>query len=51
MRRSPPQLIVSAAIGFCLLPSVARAEDKGPIVFAAASLEDTLDGANAAWGP
>jgi molybdate transport system substrate-binding protein len=48
-RRYLLQSIAVAAIGLWLLPSPASAEDKGPIVFAAASLKDALDGVNAAW--
>jgi molybdate transport system substrate-binding protein len=40
---------VVAAIGFALLPSAAFAQDKGPVIFAAASLKDALDAVNAAW--
>jgi molybdate transport system substrate-binding protein len=38
-----------AAIGLCILPILANAADKGPLVFAAASLKDALDAVNAAW--
>ena len=38
-----------AAIGLCILPTLANAADKGPLVFAAASLKDALDAVNAAW--
>jgi len=42
--------LIAAAIGFSLLlPVAAHAEDKGPVVFAAASLKDALDAVNAEW--
>jgi molybdate transport system substrate-binding protein len=37
------------AIGASILPFPARAEDKGPVVFAAASLKDALDAVNVEW--
>jgi len=37
------------AIGAFLLPFPTSAEDKGPVVFAAASLKDALDAVNAEW--
>jgi len=40
-------LLALAAAG--LAPLTATAEDKGPVVFAAASLKNALDGVNAAW--
>jgi molybdate transport system substrate-binding protein len=42
-------LIAGLAIGVAVLPLGARAEDKGPVVFAAASLKDALDAVNAEW--
>jgi molybdate transport system substrate-binding protein len=39
-------LAAIAALGFSLLPSLTRADDKGPVVFAAASLKDALDAAD-----
>lgn len=48
-RRYLLQLIAVAAIGLCLIPPFTRAEDKRPVVFAAASLKEALDGVNAAW--
>jgi molybdate transport system substrate-binding protein len=41
--------VAAAAVGLCLAPVSASAEDKGPVIFAAASLKDALDGVNAAW--
>src|SRR5689334_24865595 len=38
-----------AALALLALPLSLHAEDKGPVVFAAASLKDALDAANAAW--
>jgi molybdate transport system substrate-binding protein len=38
-----------AAVGIGLTPLASRAEDKGPVIFAAASLKEALDGVNAAW--
>jgi molybdate transport system substrate-binding protein len=49
-RRHLLRLIALAAIGSCLLPSLAIAADaKRPLIFAAASLKDALDAVNAAW--
>jgi molybdate transport system substrate-binding protein len=48
-RRYLLRLIAVAVVGFCLTPSLARDESKGPLVFAAASLKDALDAINAAW--
>jgi len=42
-------LVAAMAIGAVILPFPARAEDKGPMVFAAASLKDALDAVNANW--
>jgi molybdate transport system substrate-binding protein len=42
-------LIAALAIGIVTLPLRASAEDKGPVVFAAASLKDALDAVNDAW--
>ena len=42
-------LVAAIAIGAVILPFSARAEDKGPMVFAAASLKDALDAINAEW--
>ena len=42
-------LIAVLAIGVVILPLRASAEDKGPVVFAAASLKDALDAVNDAW--
>ena len=42
-------LVAAIAIGAVILPFPARAEDKGPMVFAAASLKDALDAVNANW--
>ncbi len=42
-------LVVALAIGASLLPCKASAEDKGPVVFAAASLKDAFDAVNAEW--
>lgn len=42
-------LIAAWAIGAALLPLQTNAEDKGPVVFAAASLKDALDSINADW--
>ena len=39
-------LIAVLAIGVVILPLRASAEDKGPVVFAAASLKDALDAVN-----
>jgi molybdate transport system substrate-binding protein len=49
LRRAVLQAIAAAAINFALLPSFAFAQDKGPLIFAAASLKDALDAVNAAW--
>jgi molybdate transport system substrate-binding protein len=42
-------LVAVLAIGVVILPFHAHAEDKGPVVFAAASLKDALDAVNADW--
>ena len=42
-------LVAALAIGAVILPCPARAEDEGPVVFAAASLKDALDAVNAKW--
>jgi molybdate transport system substrate-binding protein len=42
-------LVVTLAIGASILPFLARAEVKAPVVFAAASLKDALDAVNAEW--
>jgi len=42
-------LAAALAIGVAVLPLRASAEDKGPVVFAAASLKDALDAVNEAW--
>ena len=42
-------LVAVMAIGAFILPFPTSAEDKGPVVFAAASLKDALDAVNAAW--
>jgi molybdate transport system substrate-binding protein len=42
-------LVAALAIGAVILPFPARAADKGPVVFAAASLKDALDAVNAEW--
>ena len=42
-------LFAALAIGIVIVPLRARAEDKGPVVFAAASLKDALDAVNADW--
>jgi molybdate transport system substrate-binding protein len=49
MRRAFLQLAAVVAIGFVLAPSYVQAQDKGPVIFAAASLKDALDAVNAAW--
>jgi len=48
-RRAVLGLAAFAAIGLSLLPTLTRADDKGPVVFAAASLKDALDAADAGW--
>jgi molybdate transport system substrate-binding protein len=48
-RRVVLQFVALAAIGLWVLPSQAIAEDKGPLVFAAASLKDAFDAVNADW--
>jgi molybdate transport system substrate-binding protein len=40
---------VIAGLALLALPLSVHADDKGPVVFAAASLKDALDAANAAW--
>ena len=42
-------LVAAMAIGAFILPFPTSAEDKGPVVFAAASLKDALDAVNAEW--
>ena len=42
-------LVAAMAIGAFILPFPTSAEDKGPVVFAAASLKDALDAINAEW--
>lgn len=42
-------LVVVMAIGAFILPFPTSAEDKGPVVFAAASLKDALDAIDAEW--
>jgi molybdate transport system substrate-binding protein len=42
-------LIAVLAISVVILPFRAHAEDKGPVVFAAASLKDALDAVNTNW--
>jgi molybdate transport system substrate-binding protein len=42
-------LIAVLAVGVVTLPLRASAEDKGPVVFAAASLKNALDAVNDAW--
>jgi molybdate transport system substrate-binding protein len=42
-------LVAALAIGVITLPFQTQAEDKGPVVFAAASLKDALDAINAGW--
>jgi len=48
-RRTLLRLAAFAAIGLSLLPSLTHADDKGPVVFAAASLKGALDAADAGW--
>jgi molybdate transport system substrate-binding protein len=48
-RRAVLGLAALATTGLFLLPSLTRADDKGPVVFAAASLKDALDAADAGW--
>jgi molybdate transport system substrate-binding protein len=48
-RRHLVRSMAVAAIGLCILPTFANATDKGPLVFAAASLKDALDAVNTAW--
>ena len=48
-RRNVLGLAAFAAIGLSLLPSLTHADDKGPVIFAAASLKDALDAVNAQW--
>ena len=48
-RRAVLGLAALATIGLFLLPCLTRADDKGPVVFAAASLKDALDAADAGW--
>jgi molybdate transport system substrate-binding protein len=42
-------LVAALAIGAAILPLETNAEDKGPVVFAAASLKNALDAVNEAW--
>src|SRR5262245_36286357 len=42
-------LVTALAISAVILPLQTNAEDKGPVVFAAASLKDALDAVNAKW--
>jgi molybdate transport system substrate-binding protein len=42
-------LVAALAIGVVILPFPTHAEDKGLVVFAAASLKDALDAVNGAW--
>lgn len=42
-------LVAAAVLLAIVAPNAARAQDKGPIVFAAASLKEALDAVNAAW--
>jgi molybdate transport system substrate-binding protein len=46
-RRALLGLAAVAVIGLSLLPSLTHADDKGPLIFAAASLKDALDAVNA----
>lgn len=48
-RRAVLGLVAFVAIALSLLPSLTHADDKGPVVFAAASLKDALDAADAGW--
>jgi molybdate transport system substrate-binding protein len=48
-RRAALGLAALATIGLFLLPCLTRADDNGPVVFAAASLKDALDAADAGW--
>jgi molybdate transport system substrate-binding protein len=48
-RRHLLGLVAAAAVSFCLLSPQAGADDKGPLVFAAASLKDALDAVNVEW--
>ena len=48
-RRHLLGLVAAAAVSLCVLSPFAQAEDKGPLVFAAASLKDALDRINANW--
>lgn len=48
-RRYLLRFIAVALVGLCIAPAFARDENKGPLVFAAASLKDALDAINAAW--
>jgi molybdate transport system substrate-binding protein len=47
-RRHLLRLFIVAAAALCL-PSLAGAAERGPLVFAAASLKEALDAVNAAW--
>jgi molybdate transport system substrate-binding protein len=49
MRRAFVGLAAATAMGFVFLPSLSFAQDKGPVIFAAASLKNALDAVNAAW--
>ncbi len=48
-RRALLGLAAFAVIGLSLLPSLTHADDKGPVVFAAASLKNALDAVDAQW--
>jgi molybdate transport system substrate-binding protein len=48
-RRALLGLAACAVIGLSLLTSLTRADDKGPVVFAAASLKDAIDAADAGF--
>jgi molybdate transport system substrate-binding protein len=48
-RRALLGLTALAAIGLSLLPSLGDADDKGPLVFAAASLKDAIDATDAGF--
>ncbi|MGA9604379.1 MAG: molybdate ABC transporter substrate-binding protein [Methyloceanibacter sp.] len=48
-RRALLGVAAFAAVGLSLLPSLTRADAKGPVVFAAASLKDAIDAADAGF--
>jgi molybdate transport system substrate-binding protein len=48
-RRAVMGLAACAVIGLSLLPCLTQADDKGPVVFAAASLKEAIDTADAVW--